>query len=144
MYRTDVSFYRIDFIEVYRNDQIPVSAYIYRGTEKEQRLTSDCCMYFTKRSHCRSSLIACNLIHTLPIKRLFNERFVTSLHCNTYTRHETEEFKFKRMQSSVVERFRKSIFQTNPAASQKLSKKRQEMKANVCKELTCWIVLRCA
>ena len=32
MYRTDFSFYRMDFIEVYRNDQIPVSAYIYRGT----------------------------------------------------------------------------------------------------------------
>ena len=70
--------------------------------------------------------------------------FVTSLHCNTNARHKTEEFQFKRMQSSVVERFRRSTFQPNPAASQKLSKKRQEMKANVYKELTCWIVLRCA
>ena len=36
-YRTEFSLYRIDFTEVYRNDQIPVSAYIYSDLKKEQR-----------------------------------------------------------------------------------------------------------
>ena len=41
------------------------------------KLTSD--SHFIKRSHCRSSLIARNLIYTIPIKRLLNKRLVLSL-----------------------------------------------------------------
>ena len=131
--------------DVYRNDRIIVSAYIYIWTWSRKRVsprTAACTLWF-KRSHWRSSLIACNLIHTLPIKRLPNERFVIGLHCNTCTsRHKTEESTFycvfhnKLLLYCIVvnectRAFCRSVFQRIPTPSQKLSKKRQEMKTNV-------------